>query len=110
MGFDEIPFLALRSEAVLGRVTKLVKEFIYQACIRRNLSEAAARASGGKIYTFGSYRLGVHGPGSDIDTLVVAPKHVDRQDFMEIFLELLQKDDWVEEANVSRFDKFPNAL
>lgn len=89
----------LRSEAVLGRVTKLVKEFIYQACIRRNLSEAAAKAAGGKIYTFGSYRLGVHGPGSDIDTLVVAPKHVDRQDFMEIFLDLLQKDDWVEEAN-----------
>ncbi|KAG8802114.1 polynucleotide adenylyltransferase [Serendipita sp. 398] len=86
-------------EAVLGRVTKHVKEFIYQACIRRNLSEQAARNAGGKIYTFGSYRLGVHGPGSDIDTLVVAPKHVDRQDFMDIFLEILKKDEWVEEAN-----------
>jgi poly(A) polymerase len=87
-------------EAVLGHVSKLVKEFIYQACIRRNLSEAAARGAGGKIFTFGSYRLGVHGPGSDIDTLIVAPKHVDRQDFIEIFLNILQNDSWVTEASV----------
>jgi poly(A) polymerase len=92
----------LSREAVLGHVAKLVKEFVYQACIRRNLSESAARAAGGKIFTFGSYRLGVHGPGSDIDTLIVAPKHVDRQDFIEIFLNILQNDDWVTEANVRR--------
>lgn len=88
----------IHREAVLGHVSKLVKEFIYQACIRRNLSEAAARGAGGKIFTFGSYRLGVHGPGSDIDTLIVAPKHVDRQDFIEIFHSILQNDSWVTEA------------
>lgn len=87
-------------EAVLGHVSKLVKEFVYQACLRKNLSESAARMAGGKIFTFGSYRLGAHGPGSDIDTLIVAPKHVDRQDFNEIFVNLLQNDDWVTEANV----------
>ena len=71
----------------------MVKEFVYRASIKHGLSESAARASGGKIFTFGSYRLGVHGPGSDIDTLCVAPKHVQREDFFEIFEALLQARD-----------------
>mgnify|MGYP001941361459 FL=1 len=85
-------------EVVLGRVDALVKEFVYRASIRHGLSENAARASGGKIFTFGSYRLGVHGPGSDIDTLCVAPKHVQREDFFEIFEALLKERDDVTEV------------
>jgi poly(A) polymerase len=34
--------------------------------------------SGGKLFDFGSYRLNVHSQGTDIDALVVAPRHIDR--------------------------------
>ncbi|KAI6127418.1 Poly(A) polymerase central domain-containing protein [Pisolithus croceorrhizus] len=76
-------------EMVLGRVAALVKKFVYQA----------ASAAGGKIFTFGSYRLGVHGPGSDIDTLCVVPKHVSREDFFEVFEDLLRNMEGVTEVS-----------
>lgn len=37
-------------------------------------------------------RLGVHGPNSDIDTLVVCPKRVTVDDFFTVFYEKLQKE------------------
>lgn len=67
----------------------------------RGLSEAAASTAGGKIYTFGSYRLGVHGPGSDIDTLCVVPKHVSREDFFDILEPMLKDIEGVTEVSVS---------
>ncbi len=41
--------------------------------------------------TFGSFKLGVIGPGSDIDTLVVAPSNITAEDFFSTFPEILQK-------------------
>ncbi|KAE8224528.1 hypothetical protein CF319_g2598 [Tilletia indica] len=88
-------------EVVLGKADKLVKEFVYRAAIARGLPESAARELGGKIFTFGSYRLGVHGPGSDIDTLCVVPKHVQREDFFTIFEQMLrQREDVTDVAPV----------
>jgi Nucleotidyltransferase domain len=90
---------ALR-EIVLGRVAALVKKFVRTVSLSRGLSEAAANAAGGKIFTFGSYRLGVHGPGSDIDTLCVVPKHVSREDFFDVFEGMLRNLEGVTEVSV----------
>lgn len=64
------------------------------------LVEQTALAAGGKIFTFGSYRLGVHSSGSDIDTLCVVPKHVSREDFYDVFEPMLRKFDGVGECSV----------
>ncbi|KAI0068543.1 poly-A polymerase [Artomyces pyxidatus] len=86
-------------EIVLGRVAALVKAFVKRVSLARGLSEVAAEAAGGKIFTFGSYRLGVHGPGSDIDTLCVVPKHVSREDFFDVFEQMLRGTEGVTEVS-----------
>ena len=78
-----------------------MKKFVRKVSLARGLSEAAADAAGGRIFTFGSYRLGVHGPGSDIDTLCVVPKHVSRDDFFEVFEPMLREVEGVSEVSVS---------
>ena len=59
--------------------------------------------SGGKIFTFGSYRKGVNGPGSDIDTLVVAPRHIKRSEhFFGILAPMLKNTPGVTELTEVR--------
>ena len=76
---------------VLSIIQQLTQTFVYNVSRRKNMSEGMSKDAGGKIFTFGSYRLGVYGPGSDIDTLVCVPKHVSREDFFNDFEELLRK-------------------
>ncbi|PIA18054.1 Poly(A) polymerase [Coemansia reversa NRRL 1564] len=78
-------------EVVLGKIDKMVKEFVYRASLKHKLPESLASACGGKIFTFGSYRLGVHGAGADIDTLCVVPSHVTRDDFFDIMVGMLKE-------------------
>ncbi|KAJ7448720.1 polymerase [Mycena latifolia] len=61
-------------EIILGRVAAVVRKFVRDVSISKGLSETAANAAGGKIFTFGSYRLG-------IDPLCVVP----REDFFRGF-------------------------
>ncbi|CAG8587785.1 13781_t:CDS:10 [Gigaspora margarita] len=80
-----------RREVVLGKLDKLVKEFVYNVSReKKKLPEADAKEAGGKIFTFGSYRLGVHGAGTDIDTLCVVPRHVTREDFFDEMYRILK--------------------
>lgn len=82
---------------VLEIFQNLAQEFVYKVSKNKNMSDGMARDAGGKVFTFGSYRLGVHGPGSDIDTLIVVPKHVSRDDFFTVFEDMLRKRPELEE-------------
>ncbi|XP_034230502.1 poly(A) polymerase type 3 isoform X2 [Thrips palmi] len=76
---------------ILSKLNNLVKEWIKETSINRNMPPNVAEQVGGKIYTFGSYRLGVHHKGADIDALCVAPRHVDRSDYFTSFFDKLKE-------------------
>ena len=61
------------------------------------LPQSILNEVGGKIFTFGSFELGVYGPRSDIDTLMAAPKHVTRDHFFQYMPDLLRKEFKAEE-------------
>ncbi|XP_071834965.1 poly(A) polymerase beta-like [Apostichopus japonicus] len=75
---------------VLSKLDGIVKDWIQQVAVAKNLPPSVADTVGGKIYTFGSYRLGVHTKGADIDTLCVAPIHIERTDFFSSLVENLK--------------------
>ncbi|XP_054239730.1 poly(A) polymerase gamma [Indicator indicator] len=75
---------------VLGKLNNLVKEWIAELGESKNLPPSVLENVGGKIFTFGSYRLGVHTKGADIDTLCVAPRHIERSDFFQSFFDKLK--------------------
>ncbi|XP_040407365.1 poly(A) polymerase gamma isoform X1 [Cygnus olor] len=75
---------------VLGKLNNLVKEWISELGESKNLPPSVVANVGGKIFTFGSYRLGVHTKGADIDALCVAPRHVERSDFFQSLFEKLK--------------------
>ena len=87
-------------ELVLDRVSDLVKKFVRTVFLSQGLSGTAANAAGGKFFTFGSYHLGVRGPGTEIDTLCVVPKPVSREDFFNVFEPMLRETEGITDISV----------
>lgn len=77
--------------ATLKLLNTVNREFVKEVSFRQRMPKNQVEQLGGKIYAYGSYRLGVYGPGSDIDTLAVVPKNVRREDFFEYFPQVLMR-------------------
>ena len=76
---------------VLASLNNLVKQWIKDLSIEKNMPPSMANTVGGHVYTFGSYRLGVHNRAADIDALCVAPRHIHREDYFDSFFNVLQQ-------------------
>ncbi len=83
---------------ILAKLNTLVKQWVKDVSVTKNMPEQMAEQLGGKIYTFGSYRLGVHHKGADIDALCVAPRNIERTDYFTSFFELLKQQPEVTEC------------
>ena len=67
-----------RREEVLGEINALLQDWVLAASERKGITEDMRPSC--NLYTFGSYRLGVHGPAADIDTLCLGPRHLSREE------------------------------
>ncbi|CAF3233829.1 unnamed protein product [Rotaria socialis] len=76
---------------VMAKLNVLVREWIRNVSLSKNVPPEITDSVGGRVHTFGSYRLGVHSKGGDIDTLLIAPRHIDRTDFFTTFAEHLRR-------------------
>uniref|UniRef100_T1J065 Poly(A) polymerase n=1 Tax=Strigamia maritima TaxID=126957 RepID=T1J065_STRMM len=74
---------------IVKKLDKLLKKWVEHVANEKNRSLNKDVIVGGKICTFGSFRLGVHTKGADIDALCIAPVHIERNDFYKSFFELL---------------------
>ncbi|KAI0178231.1 Poly(A) polymerase central domain-containing protein [Pestalotiopsis sp. NC0098] len=71
---------------VLDDLQRITDEFVRRIAKRKEPHNTALiREARGEVFTYGSFCLGVYGPGSDIDTLVCAPRYVTREHYFEEF-------------------------
>ncbi|OQR84109.1 hypothetical protein ACHHYP_20703 [Achlya hypogyna] len=77
-------------EKALGTVKSLVEEWAVDEAAKAGVTLEAPATRFSQVRTFGSYRLGVHSPEADIDTLCLMPRHCLRINFFQAFPSRLQ--------------------
>lgn len=89
-GTFESPAETEKRKEVLRQLEKITNVFVQRAAAEKEPKNTILiRDAIGRVFTYGSYRLGVYGPGSDMDTLVVAPKYVTVEQYFRIFPKVL---------------------
>jgi len=94
--YDDNAGMELR-ERIITELDTLVKQWTRSEGLNKNMPWTQVEQVGGKVVSFGSYKLGVVDKESDLDLLCVVPKHVTRADFFNNLYDLLRKKDEVTE-------------
>lgn len=83
---------SINRERSLGKISSIFDEFVKKCAKKFDIAIENDKPLG-IIYSFGSYRLGVHSRGADIDTLCIGPSYLERKDFFTDFYNMLKESD-----------------
>lgn len=84
----------------LYKLQNICNEWIYEKALENMYPKTIAKHIKGKLFAFGSYRLNSDFIGADIDTLLVCPKMISRNECFEEFYEFLSKNSEAQEIQV----------
>ena len=76
---------------VVTELDTLVRQWIRSEGLRKKVTWSLLEQVGGKVVSFGSFKLSVVDKESDLDLLCVVPKHVTRDQFFTTLYDLLLK-------------------
>eukprot|EP01083_Nonionella_stella_P021136 58608_1 len=83
-----------KRELALVELDTICQEWVRENLQKHGFDPTFVDKSRAKLYTFGSWRLGVHHLGTDIDVLCVGPKHITHEMFFsELCNQLSNSDD-----------------
>ncbi len=99
MNIFETPEEVHQRREALIKLQEIANRWVYQKALDQNLPEHNAASTTGKIFTFGSYRLGVNFRGADIDSLLVVPRFITRDEFFSEFQAILAEEEFVEDLH-----------
>ncbi|KAL9189061.1 hypothetical protein ACHAXT_011551 [Thalassiosira profunda] len=88
--------LSAWSDSLLPKGSSTSAATSYAAIVKPPAADEAAAPC---LLSFGSYRLGVHTPDADVDCLVLAPPHVNRNNFFSSWVDVLRKEERVSELH-----------
>lgn len=72
-----------RRETILKQLMELFNDFAHERAIAAGSTFGASWDSGVRVLPFGSQRLGVNGPGGDMDIVCIGPANLSRASFFE---------------------------
>ncbi|KAK7922607.1 hypothetical protein WMY93_009509 [Mugilogobius chulae] len=77
-------------ERVIRNLESLFKQWLTETCLKMNIPDSVTEQVGGRVVPFGSFALGLHTKGADVDLLCVGPGFVPRAAFFTSFVEKLK--------------------
>ncbi|CAL2032103.1 unnamed protein product [Caenorhabditis brenneri] len=83
---------------VIKKLSDIINTWIKMVTASR-VPKGSNLSAEGKLMAFGSYRLGVHSSGGDIDSVLIAPRYVSRSDFFTSLKSVLSADPLVKSLN-----------